>query len=272
MSGLKARLMDGQIRIWLPERGPDAPIWRGPAAEARFIHDVNAAVDTLKDRNGRIVWSNAAENGSPDLVIDRMDTGETRLLDKKRTLLWSGTLTRGRHHFISSRPLKDRASAIDLGGVQITRTSDTSTVKDHRDQVLWSGKLPPHPVILYRRGPEYDFTGRNGSASGIDRVGEVRVEVEKGQVLTEDAEGVIVGSRTVDFLKIMQTDEIAPLTYGSSVFRFPPRYIVPFPLSGDRKDYRFTYLDSSGRTIHQDGMVPSSLVAAPPQGADQPRG
>jgi hypothetical protein len=288
VSDLNTRLIDGNIQITHREwrkasaKGKTAgrsakqvtnvPIWRGPVGEARFIHEVNDAVHTLKDRKGRILWSNAAENGSPDLVIDTEVNGETHLLDKKRTVLWSGTLPAGRHYVLRSGPITGRTYRIDMGGVFITGTPGRCTVTDNLNRELWSGRLPEHPVILFRRGPEFNFMAPGRATMGTDHVAEVRLEVEPGQVVTASADGTILAAGMIDLLKISQTNEVAPRAYLPGSMTFPPRFLAPAPLPGQRKDFRFTYRDRFGRPIPRDGEKPASLVAAPPRGTPQPQG
>ncbi len=226
-----------------------APLWAGPIAEAQFVHEIKAGTDTLRHRDGRILWTNAAQTADPDLLLQSTDAGEAQLLGKGGTLLWSGTLpgTPG-----DSKVTEGviRGYQIDSSGIHISSTgkdNDPVTVTDNEKRVLWSGTLPKEPVILIRRGTDFTFWGPNRSASGSDRVTEVRLAAEPGEMTLEDSAGKRIGTRSLDLLRstsktVESSKPDAPTRESTRLFA--PRAFLTVP-----GWVQYTFKDSAGRAI-----------------------
>jgi hypothetical protein len=208
-------------------------------------------VDTLKDREGRVLWTNAADTADPDLLLQSTEAGEARLLGKGGTLLWSGTLpgVPGRSKVTEEVV---RGYQIDSGGIHISssrdsRDIDAVTVTDDEKRVLWSGRLPKEPVILIRRGTDFTFKSPNRRAQGSDRVTEVRLSAEPGELTLEDRTGKLIGTRSVDLIKrtqktIESSNPEAPAREHTQVFA--PRALLTVPGS-----VQYTFKNSAGRSI-----------------------
>ncbi|MES2465347.1 MAG: hypothetical protein V4671_32675 [Armatimonadota bacterium] len=238
---------------------PKAPLWKGPVAKAQFIHEVAGGVNTLRDKNATLLWTNAAEAASPDLLMESTEAGEARLMGKKGVLLWSGTLP-GKVSGSSINTQDRDTYSIECSGVFIRGVGGKFTVTDNEKQVLWSGTLPKKPLIIVRRGRRFNFSGRNRVVSGTDRVNNIRFAVEQGVVVVTDSQGKVLGNHSVELLQCFDQP-----------FLPQGRSLTPEPVfnkSGLMGKVAFTFKDSQGRivgrrTLHQVVMTSSSHSRAP---------
>ncbi len=272
-SSLYARLAGGRVKIIErtsgpgpgPKAGTQKLLWSGDPDEAQFFHEVFEGVDRLWDRKGKLLWTNDAANGSPDLRFERDEAGQARLLNKKRELLWAGTLPPGGHRGSSSGMNRDNTYRIASGGIRINGDGAAATVTDDDERVLWSGPLPKQPVILIRSGQNFTFMSPVRSMHGRNSRSRVDLDVERGAVTAVDPRGGTVGTQEIDFLKVTQEVEFAKDPGDAAPARtvdFPLRYLLPRISAGGDNGNTFRFANRAGAVIGTDSGPSAPVVTA----------
>jgi beta-lactamase regulating signal transducer with metallopeptidase domain len=193
-------------QLILTDAKTNATVWKGPAVKGRFIQETVSGVHTLKDKNGKTIWSDAQETAAPDLSLQRESTGQARLLDKNSKMLWSGYLKMSPNNPNSIQQSGDNYQ-IESSGVKIKGEKGIFSVSSTEGAPLWSGRLPVQPVILVRNGEQFNLVGRRSDA-GIDTRSEVSFAVEKGTATVADSQGIPLGDKPVTVLKVRNENPI----------------------------------------------------------------
>lgn len=225
------------------------PIWACPVADAELIHEVVGGVNTLKDRNGTVLWTNAEEAASPDLLLQSTEEGEATLTGRDGMPLWAGTLPLPLESKRSSAGSND-SYQFDGYGVHISGINGAFTIADEEKRVLWSGTLPKRPVILIRRGTNFSFTTNRRSSSGSDRTTTIHFAVGSGEAVIADTKGDVIGSLPIEFLQTFETWTLP----NKSAAEVPLQKAIPYigvprftVKTGD--GITVTYKDNTGKVI-----------------------
>lgn len=224
-------------------------VWSGPASEASFVQETVGGVHTLKDRSGKVLWSDAADIAAPDLLFVKTEDGEARLTDKAGATLWAGHLPHIKAVGVSSRLQSDRVSII-APSICIEGVGGVFRVTSGR--LLWTGRLPPSPLILIRDGNTFMVVGPNCSDSGTDQTSRISMEYGAETVTVADAAGRTLGTQAVDALTVHHTMRASFLPRGTE-----------WPAEHKSQDGRLdatgtlllTYRDSTGRVVRRSKIT-----------------
>ena len=258
---LTARAADGKIIIAEPKT--NRMIWRGLPADAQFVHECTAGVDTLKDRSGHVLWSNAAEFGSPDLVLQTTRENKRTLRGKDGRVLWTGILSSPLQNHASTprenRPIRKGAFLVDNGGIVLEGTKTAFTITDHGQRRIWSGSLQKYPSLLIRNGPSFNWSGANHAMSGSDSVSEVQLSLNSGAVTIENTQGKQLGTHPLMFLnsdsRIVRS-AMPGIPTGPQVINFR-RVLTPNATLSTKGTALPTYRDSTGTIVRRSRIFRS---------------
>lgn len=244
-SRLKVAYRDNTVTITDTGKGSEPVIWSGPVMDASFIQEAEGGIHTLKDGNGAVLWTNAADLAKPDLLFERMADGRARLTDKASATLWAGQLP----------PAPQSGGSSQSSGAGILIITPSIRVEGVRGvfrvtsgKLLWTGHLPSSPLIVIRDGHTFMVMGPNGSESGADETYHVRMEGGVEGVTVADTRGRTLGTQSVASL-------IARSTRESSLHPAIPMQLSERKVQDGCLDATgtllLTYRDGSGRVVRR---------------------
>ncbi|MES2460335.1 MAG: hypothetical protein V4671_07115 [Armatimonadota bacterium] len=242
---------DGRITVVDPRSR--AKIWDGPIRDAHFEYTYISARQTLKDSAGRVIWSDAPKL---DLVFDRQIDGNSRLTDNTGRVLWSGMLAPAPMPSAPRASRRGTTYTMNFSGVRISGVNGYCTVVNdsgENPEVLWSGTLPPRPLLLMRASHRFLFCGRVPSALGRqDQSLTIRFSREPGSVTIRDTQSQVLGKRSLDLLKM---DTRIKNREGGGQVILPPQYQIPYGRLHRSGSVLVTYHDRAGQVVQKGSLV-----------------